>query len=126
MSGLKSSGTQNPRPSRKADACAVIACYADDAGGLARFTREALAADKLSLTAEALDLFVSRLPEERGVARQEIARLSLFLGPGAGRVAAPADLADFLGVEPRASLAAASRRYAERRRPPNAIMLVSS
>ncbi|MGI8840688.1 MAG: DNA polymerase III subunit delta [Caulobacteraceae bacterium] len=96
------------RAAKKAEACAVIACYSDEPGDLARFTREALAADKLSLTAEALQLFVSRLPEERGVARQEIERLALFLGPGAGRVADAADLADFVGVEPRASLAAAA------------------
>lgn len=96
------------RAAQKSDACAVIACYADEAADLARFTREALSADKLSLTAEAIDLFVARLPEERGVARQEIERLSLFLGPGAGRVAGPADLADFVGIEPQASLADAA------------------
>jgi DNA polymerase III subunit delta len=93
---------------QKADGCAVIACYADEAGDLARFTREALAADKLSLTAEAQELFVSRLPEERGVARQEIERLILFLGPGSGRVAGAGDLAEFVGVEPQASLAEAA------------------
>ncbi len=96
------------RAAQKADACVVIACYADEAGDLARFTREALGADKLGLTAEALEVFVARLPEERGVARQEIERLALFLGPGSGRIAGPADLTDFLGVEPRASLAEAA------------------
>ena len=53
-------------------------------------------------------MFVSRLPEERGVARQEIERLALFLGPGSDRVAGAADLTGFLGVEPRASLADAA------------------
>jgi DNA polymerase-3 subunit delta len=96
------------RAAQKADGCAVIACYADEAADLVRFTREALAADKVSLTAEALQLFVSRLPEERGVARQESERLILFLGPGSGRVAGADDLADFLGVEPQASLADAA------------------
>ncbi|MEO8925767.1 MAG: DNA polymerase III subunit delta [Caulobacteraceae bacterium] len=96
------------KAAQKADGCAVIACYADETGDLARFTREALAADKLGLTGEALEVFVSRLPEERGVARQEIARLALYLGPGSGKVAGPPDLADFLGVEPRASLADAA------------------
>ena len=96
------------RAAQKADGCALIACYADEAGDLARFTREALAADKLGLTPEALELFVSRLPEERGVARQEIERLILFLGPGGGRVAGADELADFVGVEPQASLADAA------------------
>ncbi|HEY2480880.1 MAG TPA: DNA polymerase III subunit delta [Caulobacteraceae bacterium] len=93
------------RAGEKADACAVVPCYEDEAGDVARFTREALAAERLGLTGEALDLFVSRLPHERGVARQEIERLILFLGPGTG-VTADADLlSDFLGVEPEASLA---------------------
>jgi DNA polymerase-3 subunit delta len=96
------------RVAQRAEGCAVIACYPDEAGDLARFTREALAVDNLSLTAEAVELFVSRLPEERGVARQEIERLSLFLGPGSGRVAGAADLADFVGGEPQASLADAA------------------
>ena len=96
------------KAAQRAETCAVIGCYADEAGDLARFTREALAADKLSLTAEALSLFVSRLPGERGVARQEIERLALFLGPGSGRAADAADLIDFLGVEPRTSLADAA------------------
>src|SRR5260370_40512744 len=44
------------------------------------------------------------MPKERGVARQEIERLALYLGPGSGAVATPADLEPFLGVEPEASL----------------------
>jgi DNA polymerase-3 subunit delta len=88
----------------KAPGCAVIPCYEDEPGDLARMAREQLAADKVGLNAEALDLFVSRLPRERGVARREIERLALFLGPGTGRVATAADLQDFLGVEPEASL----------------------
>jgi DNA polymerase-3 subunit delta len=86
----------------------AIACYEDEAGDVARMVREGLAADKVGLTAEALDLVVSRLPHERGVARQEIERLALFLGPGSGVTATPADLEPFLGVEPEASLADAA------------------
>ena len=89
-------------------ACAVIPCYDDEAGDLARMTREALALDKVGLTAEALDLFVGRLPHERGVARQEIERLALYLGPGSGVVAGAADLTPFFGVEPEASLSDAA------------------
>ena len=85
-----------------------IPVYEDEAGDVARMVREALAADRVGLTPEALDLFVNRLPKERGVARQEIERLALYLGPGSGATATPADLADHLGVEPEASLSDAA------------------
>ena len=88
----------------KAAACATIPCYEDEPGDVARLVRESLAADKVGLDSQALELFVSRLPRERGVARQEMERLALWLGPGSGRIAGPADLEDFLGVEPEASL----------------------
>ncbi|MDO9473822.1 MAG: DNA polymerase III subunit delta [Caulobacter sp.] len=88
----------------KAAACATIPCYDDEPGDVARLVREALAGDKVGLDSQALELFVSRLPRERGVARQEMERLALWLGPGSGRIATPADLEDFLGVEPEASL----------------------
>ena len=96
------------RAAEKAEACVVIPCYEDEAGDVARMTREALAKDGVSLNAEALALFVSRLPHERGVARREIERLALFLGPGSGAVAGPRELEPFLGVEPEASLANAA------------------
>jgi len=96
------------RAGEKAGACAVVPCYEDEPGDVARFTREALAAERLGLTGEALDMFVSRMPGERGVVRQEIERLILFLGPGAGATAGIEDLDDFLGVEPEASLAEAA------------------
>jgi len=97
------------KSAEKSAGCAAIACYEDEAGDLARLTREALAAERLGLTPEALDMFVRRLPGERGVARQEIERLTLYLGPGSGAVARPEDLVDFLGVEPEASLAEAAQ-----------------
>ena len=96
------------RAAEKAEGAAAVPCYEDEPGDLARLAREILARDKLSLDAEALALFVSRLPHERGVARQEIERLALFLGPGGGVVASADDLAPFLGVEPEASLASAA------------------
>lgn len=92
----------------KSDRCATIPCYEDEPGDIARLVRETLAKDGVGLTAEALSLFVGRLPKERGVARQEIERLVLFLGPGSGATATPKDLEDFLGVEPEASLADAA------------------
>lgn len=96
------------RSAEAAGACAVIACYEDTPADLARLVRQSLATEGLSLTPDALDLFVSRLPGERGVVRQEIARLILYLGPGSGANARPEDLQDFLGVEPEASLAEAA------------------
>lgn len=86
----------------------IIPCYEDETGDVARLVRESLAKDQVGLTNEALQLFVERLPRERGVARQEIERLALFLGPGSGRTATPADLEAHLGVEPEASLADAA------------------
>ena len=86
----------------KLSACLPV--YDDETGDLARMTREALAKDGVSLTAEALDVFVGRLPRERGVARQEIERLALFLGPGSGTVGGAELLTAHLGVEPEASL----------------------
>ena len=88
--------------------CAAIPCYDDEPGDIARLAREALAAEGLSLSAEALEVFVSRLPHERGVARSEIERLAMFLGPGQGGSASLAELGGFFGVEPEASLAQAA------------------
>jgi DNA polymerase III subunit delta len=96
------------KAAEKAAGAAVIPCYEDEPGDVARLVRETLAKDNISLNADALALFVARMPKERGVARQEIERLALFLGPGGGVTAAPADLEAFLGVEPEASLADAA------------------
>ncbi|MBV9510496.1 MAG: DNA polymerase III subunit delta, partial [Caulobacteraceae bacterium] len=60
------------KAAEKADGAAAIPCYEDEPGDVARLVREALARDKVGLSAEALELFVARLPRERGVARQEI------------------------------------------------------
>ena len=88
--------------------CVAIPCYEDEPGDVARLVRETLAGDQLSLTPDALNVVVARMPKERGVARQEIERLALYLGPGSGTQAGPADLEPFLGVEPEASLADAA------------------
>jgi DNA polymerase-3 subunit delta len=96
------------KEAEKASGSAVIPCYEDEAGDVARMIREGLARDKVGLTNEAIELIRNRLPHERGVARQEIERLALYLGPGSGVVAGPADLEAFLGVEPEASLADAA------------------
>ena len=88
----------------KANGAAAIPCYEDEPGDVARMVRELLARDGVSLNADALQVFVQRLPKERGVARQEIERLALYLGPGSNVTATPADLEPFLGVEPESSL----------------------
>lgn len=96
------------KTAEKAEGAAVIPCYEDEPGDVARLARELLAKDGVGLTTEALALLVARLPKERGVARQELERLALYLGPGSGATAGPADLEDFFGVEPEASLADAA------------------
>jgi DNA polymerase-3 subunit delta len=96
------------KAAEKAAGAAAIPCYEDEPGDVARQVREALARDNISLSSEALAMFVARMPKERGVARQEIERLALYLGPGSGTQATPADLEPFLGVEPEASLADAA------------------
>jgi len=87
-----------------AKAAASVPVYEDEAADVARLVRESLKQDGVALTPDALELFVARLPRERGVARSEIERLILYLGPGSGRQAGPDDLVDHLGVEPEASL----------------------
>ncbi|MFN3352732.1 MAG: DNA polymerase III subunit delta [Brevundimonas sp.] len=87
-----------------AQGAAAIACYEDETGDVARMTREALAADKVGLTSDALERFVARLPRERGLMRQEIERLALYIGPGSGRTLDLEGLEAHLGVEPDASL----------------------
>jgi DNA polymerase-3 subunit delta len=91
-----------------APGCGTIPCYEDEPADLARLTRAALATERLGLSTEALDVFVSRLPHERGVARREIERLILFLGPGGNITASLDDLTGFFGVEPEASLSDAA------------------
>jgi DNA polymerase-3 subunit delta len=92
------------KAAEKLDGAAAIPCYEDEPGDVARMVREALARDGVALNADALALFVARMPKERGVARQEIERLALYLGPNSSVTATPADLEGFLGVEPEASL----------------------
>jgi DNA polymerase-3 subunit delta len=93
------------RKAAEASAVAVgIVCYEDETGDVARMTREALAVDKVGLTGDALDRFVSRLPRERGLMRSEIERLALYIGPGSGRTIDVEELERHLGVEPDASL----------------------
>ncbi|ESQ90556.1 DNA polymerase III subunit delta [Asticcacaulis sp. AC460] len=81
-----------------------IACYEDETGDIIRMAREAFAANGVSLTTGAMDIFAQRLPKERGIAHQEIERLILFIGPNSHKTLEERELQDFLGVEPEASL----------------------
>ena len=81
-----------------------IACYDDETGDIVRMARETLAENGVSLNTAAMDIFAQRLPKERGIARQEIERLILFIGPNSHRTLTEGELQDFLGVEPEASL----------------------
>ena len=102
----KDSALRKAAEAGKASACLPV--YEDEAGDLARMTREQLAKDGVSLTSDALDAFVARLPRERGVARQEIERLVLFLGPRSGTMGDAALLEAHLGAEPESSLSDAA------------------
>lgn len=100
---------------RAAEASKIAACvpvYEDEPGDLSRLVREGLARDGVGLTSEAMELFTARLPRERGVLRQEIERLVLYLGPGSGVVGDPELLAAHLGVTADASLSDAANEAA--------------
>ncbi|MEN5145380.1 DNA polymerase III subunit delta [Brevundimonas diminuta] len=96
------------KAAEKAQGAVAIACYEDEVGDVARMTREALGADMVGLSSDALDRFVARLPRERGLMRQEIERLILYIGPGSGRTIDVEELDAHLGVEPDASLSDAA------------------
>lgn len=106
---------------RAAEASKIAAClpvYEDEPGDLTRLVREGLSRDGVGLTSEAMELFTARLPRERGVLRQEIERLVLYLGPGSGTVGDPELLAAHLGATAEASLSdAASDAAGGRARP---------
>jgi DNA polymerase-3 subunit delta len=62
----------------EADNAAAIQCYGDSEQNLGNVVREALKAEGLSISAEALDDAVSRLGADRGVTRREIEKLALY------------------------------------------------
>jgi len=69
----------------KSAAAAVLPCYADEARDVIAAVREALAAEELTITEEALMAFAGRLGDDRGITRSEIEKLILFAGPKALR-----------------------------------------
>lgn len=106
--GALATGSPLRKAAERASGAAVIPCYEDETGDIARMVRDGLARDGVGIEADALANLVARLPKDRGVARREIERLALYLGPGSGATAAARDLEGFLGVEPEASLAEAA------------------
>ena len=69
----------------KADNAAAIPCYGDTASSLGDVVREALKAEGLSITPDALEDAVSRLGSDRGVTRRELEKLALY-ARGSARV----------------------------------------
>ena len=104
--GLALGGIPDPTNAPSAPSCITSAASEGVFVGSGIFKSEALAKEQVGLTSDALQLFVDRLPRERGVARQEIERLVLYLGPGSGRIAAPEDLEDLDPFALKSDLAA--------------------
>ena len=71
----------------KHDACAAVGCYPDQGGSLAATINAALADAGLSAERNAVDILVRQLAEDRGIVRQEIAKLAIYAGDE-GRVTA--------------------------------------
>lgn len=61
---------------------AVVACYRDEGGGLARFAESVLREANLGITPQALSLLASQLGGDRQLSRREIEKLILYKGEG--------------------------------------------
>jgi DNA polymerase-3 subunit delta len=62
----------------EADNAAAVQCYGDTAQSLSGVVRDALKAEGLTISAEALDDAVSRLGSDRGITRRELEKLALY------------------------------------------------
>ena len=67
-------------------AAAAIACYLDDEEALGRLVSDYLKQHGLAIGREALSYLVAHLGSDRGVSRQELEKLALYLGSGAKQV----------------------------------------
>jgi DNA polymerase-3 subunit delta len=84
-------GELGPRSSlrglfERAGQAAAIACYLDDEGALQQVIADWLKTHGLTADRDALDFLMSRLGGDRGVTRQELEKLALYVGPGAKRL----------------------------------------
>ncbi|HEY5338921.1 MAG TPA: DNA polymerase III subunit delta, partial [Rhizomicrobium sp.] len=61
-----------------ADNGAAVQCYGDTAQSLQGVVRDALKAEGLTISADALDDAVSRLGSDRGITRRELEKLALY------------------------------------------------
>jgi DNA polymerase-3 subunit delta len=62
----------------EADNAAAVQCYGDTAQSLQGVVRDALKAESLTISADALDDAVSRLGSDRGITRRELEKLALY------------------------------------------------
>lgn len=69
-----------------AKTAAAVACYLDDAEGVAGIVRETLAARGLGVSAEAVAFLTENLGGDRAVTRGELEKLALYMGAGGGTV----------------------------------------
>src|SRR5262249_44707263 len=61
---------------------AAIACYLDDEEALEQVIGEWLKTHRLTADRDAVDFLLSRLGGDRGITRQELEKLALYLGTG--------------------------------------------
>ena len=64
----------------------ALACYAEGERDVVAFVREALGAEGLAITDEALGVFAGRLGDDRGVTASETEKLILYAGPKTTRL----------------------------------------
>lgn len=71
---------------------AAIPCYLDDEEALQQVIADWLKTHRLTVDRDAIDFLLARLGGDRGITRQELEKLALYLGPAetAGRSPAPA------------------------------------
>jgi len=69
----------------RAESGAALPCYVDEPEAIVALVRQGLAADHVSIDADALAWVVDRLGIDRSATRSEIEKLALFAGPG-GRI----------------------------------------
>lgn len=65
-----------------AQTAGAVPCYTDDAGALARLIDQEMTAHGLRLAPDARAWLVDHVGSDRGVTRQELAKLILYVGPG--------------------------------------------
>jgi len=86
-----------------ASAAAAIACYLDDEEALTRVVLESLKTHGLSIEPKAQAYLIAHLGGDRGVTRQELEKLALYVGTGARQVMLE-DVAAVIGDSSIASL----------------------